>query len=203
MNSLEIMLSEKMKDSEPALDVVGSDRKVFQVAVQDFTNYVKFNLKLPEETSNWDVVEKMGQLYGKEPVEFESFLTVWVGLWLKKWRGRVKLLFGSQSQSSLSKDSETLSKAEVFWGKLACRQEMIGMVVSALIKNAEICGTEMLAEYLLKMELGKKNSQDINDKEQVLGVLNGALRRVREMALDVGPLLFVKVDRGYFAAAKQ
>jgi len=46
MNFMEIMLGEKLKDADSALDIKGSDRKVFQVACQDFTNYLKFHWNL-------------------------------------------------------------------------------------------------------------------------------------------------------------
>jgi len=32
MNFVELMIGEKLKDADPALDIMGSDRKVLQVA---------------------------------------------------------------------------------------------------------------------------------------------------------------------------
>ncbi len=49
MNFIEILLSEKLKDKNPMLDVLGSDRKVLQIACQDLTNYLKVH---------WDLVGK-------------------------------------------------------------------------------------------------------------------------------------------------
>src|SRR4030067_257894 len=46
MNCVEIMIGEKLKESDPALDILGSDRKVLQVACEDFTNYLKFHWQL-------------------------------------------------------------------------------------------------------------------------------------------------------------
>ena len=56
------------------------------------------------------------------------------------------------------------------------------IVVGTLVKNGEICGTEILSENLLKMELGEKCYQDLNETEQVFCVLNNALRKAREMS---------------------
>ena len=188
-----------MKAADPTLDILGSDRKLLQVAYQDFTNYLKFNMNFAdEETNNFHLAQKIEQLYREDPVELESFLTAWTGIWLKKWKERVKLLIGEQNQDELSKVSKTLANAETNWRKLDCKEEMIGIVASTLIRNAEICGTEILAEYLLKMELGKKIDQDINNKEQVLAILNNALRKAREMAQSIGPLISVKIDKNYF-----
>jgi hypothetical protein len=198
MNSIETMLSKKIKEAEPTLDLLGADRKVLQVVFQDFTNYLKFNWNLAEETNILDHADKTEQLHEVDPVEIESFLTVWSGIWLKKWKKRVNLLIGNQNQNELSKAPETLAKTEALWTKLECREEMIGLVVSVLIKNAEICGTKIIAENLLKMELRKKIDQDINNKEQVLAILNNALRQAREIAQRTGPLISIKVDKSYY-----
>jgi hypothetical protein len=199
MNFVEIILTEKLKDADPALDVLGSDRKVLQVACQDFTNYLKYHCGLiGKEASNFELAEKMESLFKDDPAEFEAFLTVWVGIWLKKWKERVKLLIGTQNQSKWNKVAKTLANAEPLWRSLSHKQEIMEIVVSTLIKNGEICGTEILTENLLKMELGEKNIQDLNEKERVMTTLNNALRKAREMSLSKGPLIFVKIDKGYY-----
>jgi hypothetical protein len=201
MNFVEIVLTEKLKDADPALDVLGSDRKVLQVACQDFTNYLKFQWELiGKESNNFELVEKIEQFLKENPSELESFLTVWVGIWLKKWKERVKLLFGSQNQNKWNKVAKTLANSEPLWKTLQHKQEITELVVGTLIKNGEICGTEILAENLLKMELGEKANQTTTDKEQVLWVLNNALRKAREMAQSRGPLIFVKIDKGYYSS---
>ncbi len=198
MNSLETIIAKKMKEAEPALDIQGSDRKVLQVACQDFTNYLKFNTMHGDSKKNHCLNEKIGQFITEEPAELESFLTVWTGMWLKKWKQRVKLLFGDQNQKNLSKISKNLADISDLWTKLECKQEMMEIVVCALIRNAEICGTEILAENILKTELGKNSNHDIADKEQMFAILNNALRRAREMTQGTGPLIYVKIDKRYY-----
>jgi hypothetical protein len=201
MNFVEIVLTEKLKDADPALDVLGSDRKVLQVACQDFTNYLKFQWELiGKESNNFELVEKMERFYKENSSELEAFLTVWVGIWLKKWKERVKLLIGNQNQNKWNKVAKTLANAEPIWRNLQHKQEVIELVVGTLIKNGEICGTEILSENLLKMELGETTCQRQDEKEQVLYVLNNALRKAREMAQSRGPLIFVKIDKGYYSS---
>jgi hypothetical protein len=204
MDIIETMLSKKIKEQEPTLDILGADRKVLQVAHQDFTTYLKFNRNLADkETNILDHPDKVEQLHKEDPAEIESFLTVWTGLWLKKWKKRVNLLIGKQNQSGQVVAPETLAKTESLWTKLECREEMIEIVSATLIKNAEICGTKIIAENLLKTELRKKNDQDINNKEQVLAVLNNALRQAREIAQRTGPLISLKVDKSYYLPNEQ
>lgn len=204
MNFVEIVLTEKLKDADPALDILGSDRKVLQVACQDFTNYLKFQWGLiGKEANNFELVERMERLFKENPPELEEFITVWVGIWLKKWKERVKLMIGNQNQNKWDKVAKTLSVAEPLWRNLMHKQEITEIVVGTLIKNGEICGTEILAENLLKMELGEKCNHSLNEKEQTLTVLNCSLRKAREMAQSRGPLIFVKIDKGYFSAGNE
>ena len=199
MNFVEIILTEKLKEADPALDILGSDRKVLQVACQDFTNYLKFQWNLiGKEASNCELVEKIEQLFKEDPAELEAFLTVWTGIWLKKWKERVKLLIGNQGANKWNKVTKTLNNAEPLWRKLERKQDVMEVVVATLVKNGEICGTEILSENLLKMELGEKNNHRLDEKEQVLTVLNNSLRKAREMAQSKGPLIFVKIDKGYY-----
>ena len=81
---------EKLKEADSALDVSGSDRKVLQVACQDFTNFLKFHWDLiGKEASQCELVEKLEKLFKEDPAELEEFLAVWVGIWLRKWKERV------------------------------------------------------------------------------------------------------------------
>jgi hypothetical protein len=204
MNFVELMIGEKLKESDPALDIMGSDRKVLQVACQDFTNYLKFHWNLMGKESNQcELVEKLENLFKEDSSELDAFLTIWIGIWFKKWKERVKLLIGDQNASRWNKISKTIGNAEPFWKKLENKQELQEIVVTTLVKNGEICGTEILSENLIKMELGEKRVQDLSDKERVFTVLNEVLRKAREMAQSKGPLIFVKIDKGYYNTPSQ
>jgi len=199
MNFVELMIGEKLKDMDPALDIMGSDRKVLQVACQDFTNYLKFHWNLMgKEANQCEVIERLENLLKEDNSELESFLTVWISIWFKKWKERVKLLIGDQNASKWSKVSKTISNAEPIWKKYERKQELQEIVVTTLLKNGEICGTEILSENLLKMELGEKHFEDLNEKAVVFAVVNNVLRKAREMSQSKGPLIFVKIDKGYY-----
>jgi len=200
MNFVEIMIGEKLKDADPALDIMGSDRKVLQVACQDFTNYLKFHWQLiGKENSNCEIVDKLEVLFRENADELDSYLAIWCKNWFKKWQQRVKLLIGNQGANKWSKMAKNITDAEPIWHRIDHKQELQEIVVSTLIKNGEICGTEILAENLLKLELGEKSVQSItDDKERLFTVLNNTLRKSREMAQSRGPLIFVKVDKGYY-----
>jgi hypothetical protein len=199
MNFVELMIGEKLKDADPALDIMGSDRKVMQVACQDFTNFLKFHWNMiGREASQCEVVERLEAVFKEDSSELEAFLTVWIGIWFKKWKERVKLLIGDQNASRWNKISKTLITAEPLWKRIEHKQELQELIITTLLKNGEICGTDILSENLLKMELGEKHVQELNEREQVFTIVNEALRKAREMAQSKGPLIFVKVDKGYY-----
>ncbi len=201
MNFIEILVGEKLREADSALDILGSDRKVLQVACEDFTNYAKFHWQLiGKETSQLELAEKLEQLFKEDRRELEEFLSVWVGVWFKKWKERVKLLIGEESAQKWSKVSKNINNAEPFWRKIEHKQEIKELVVGTLIKNGEICGTEILSENLLKMEFGEKRVQLLSDRERILIAVNNALRKGRDMAQSKGPLIFVKIDKGYYGA---
>jgi hypothetical protein len=202
MNFVEIMIGEKLREADSALDILGSDRKVLQVACEDFTNYAKFHWELMgKETCQLELADKLEQIFKEDHVEFEEFVNVWIGVWFKKWKERVKLLIGEGNASKWSKVTKTINNAEPLWRTLEGKQEIRELIVTTLIKNGEICGTEILSENLLKMELGEKRVQYLRDKERVLIAVNNALRKGRDMAQSKGPLIFVKIDKGYYGAS--
>jgi hypothetical protein len=204
MNFVEMMIGEKLKDADPALDVMGSDRKVLQVACQDFTNYLKFHWNLiGKEANQCEIVEKLETLFKENADELDAFLTVWCNMWFKKWKQRVKLLIGNQNACKWNKMAKTITDAEPIWRQIEHKQELQEIVIATLIKNGEVCGTEILAENLLKMELGEKHIQKLCEKERVFTTLNNTLRKAREMAQSRGPLIFVKIDKGYYNPAAE
>ena len=199
MNFIEIMIGEKLKDTDSALDITGSDRKVLQVACRDFANYLKFHWNLiGKEASECELVERLEKLFKEDSEELNAFVTVWIGIWFKKWKQRVQLLIGNQNANKWNKMAKTITNAEPLWNKIERKQELQEVVIATLIKNGEICGTEILAENLLKLELGEKSVRNLEHKERLLVTLNNTLRRAREMAHSRGPLIFVKVDKGYY-----
>jgi hypothetical protein len=200
MNFIELLLSEKLKDKNPMLDVLGSDRKVLQIACQDLTNYLKVHWDLVgKEASECELVEKLEKFFNEDPTELHEFLNIWTGIWLRKWNERVKLLIGNENTKRWNKVTKVLNNAEPLWKKLANRQEMQEVITSTLVRNGEICGTSILAENLLKMELGDEKKREFSsDGEQVLNVVNSTLRKARELAQSKGPLIFVKIDKGYY-----
>ncbi len=202
MNFLELLLSQCLKDRNPLLDLQGSDRRVLQIACEDLMNFLKVHWGLIwRENCDCDLVEKVHKYFEENSEEFSKFVDIWSGLWIKKWNERVKLLIGSNASPQWSRVNKKLRKAESLWRQLKRRREAKDILVESLIRNGEICGTSIMAENLLKLELGapKKRSYWKSEEEKVLNLVNATLRKARQMSYSTGPLIFVKLDRKYFA----
>ena len=198
MSFIEQLISEKIKKISPTIQAQGSDRKVLQLAYKDFANYMKFSSK-STYSSNFE--EKLETISKNDLPELDSFLTIWTGLWINKWQQRVKLFIGNNAKKELNDLQQTYSQAEPMWKNLDCKDELVDMVKSMLINNGEICGSEMLAEYALKIEL-TKNKLDLKDKQQAITFVNNITHRVHAIAKTTGPLMFVEVTKSYYSSAQ-
>lgn len=203
MNFIETLMSEKIMEKNPLIDVLGADRKVLQIACQDLANFLRVHWNLiGSEASQCEVVERLEKLFEEDPEELQEFMVVWSGIWLRKWGERVKLLIGNENSKKWNNVTKILNNAEPIWARLSNRSQMEDIVISTLIKNGEICGTSILAENLLKMELGDEKRNYANEKEQTLNAVTNALRKARDLTQSKGPLIFVKVDKGYYQASQ-
>lgn len=192
-------MSEKLIEKDPLIDVLAADRKVLQIACQDLTNYLEIHWNLVgKEDSECEVAERLEKIFEEDQEELTEFLGVWTGIWLKKWKERVKLLIGNENSKRWNSVTKTLNRVEPLWGSLANRREIEEVVISTLVKNGEICGTSILAENLLKMELGEEKKRYASSNERVMNAVNDTLRKARELTQSKGPLIFVKVDKGYY-----
>jgi hypothetical protein len=199
MNFIETLLSEKLKEVNPTLDVFGSDRKVLQIACQDLMNYIKVHWNLVgKEANEYELAERLEKFFDENPTEMQEFLGIWTRIWFEKWKERVKLLIGNENSNRWNRVTKLLTNAEPVWRRLTNRQEMQELIASTLIKNGEICGTSILAENLLKMELGEKDRNYSNEQEQLMSVVNNTLRKARELTRSKGPFIYVKIDKGYY-----
>ena len=199
MNNIETMLSKKIKEIDPTLDINGADHKVFQTACQDLANYLKYMnwSGMDKKISILSKLDKISLFHGKEKAELECFLSYWTHIWLEKWNKRINLLIGNSNKIE-SKQSDKLAKGNSLWTKLECKEEMTWDVVATLIKHSEICGTQIIAESILKNALAEKEEKDIKDAEQLLSILTGALSKARRLSQTAGALISIKIDKGYY-----
>jgi hypothetical protein len=192
---LEALIADKIRKMDSTLDLQGSDRKLFKLACQDFANYIKHSGKSADK---FHFEEKRENFQKKKLPELEAFLTIWTAAWMRKWQERVKLFVGNQSKGDFNDCQKSLEKAQPAWETLDCKEELLDIVQSALIKNGEVCGTQILAEHAVKMELAKDDLEFDNGK--TVEFLNNVMRRARLIAQTSGPLMFIEISKAYYAS---
>lgn len=204
MNFIELLLSESLKKKRSQLDLQGSDRRVLQIAYEDFINYLKVQWGLVgDRAASYKLISRLEGYLHNEWEELQEFINVWSGLWLRKWDERVKLLIGKRNGKRWERMHKPLRNAEPLWSGLRSKKEIKEIVIGTLVRNGEICGTSVLAENLLKFGLNNcaKNKIDVNETEQLLNVVNDALRRARNVSQSTGPLIFLRVSKNFFQFA--
>lgn len=195
MDCIETLIEEKIKKIDSTADLRGADRKMLQLACQDFTNYIRFTSK---SAFNLCSEEKLLEFSKNKPFELEMFLAVWTSMWVRKWQQRVKLFFGERTKNEQNKNFSNIAKTESNWQTLECKQELVDIAKFTLINNGEICGTQNLAENAIKTELSKSENLKILDKAQALTFMKNVMRRAHEIAKTTGPLMFVEVSKAYY-----
>jgi len=203
MNFIEQMLAESLQNKNPQLDLEGTDKKVLRIACEDILNFLKVYWKLiGQEIVEIELTEKIRQYYEENPEELIEFVNLWTGMWIRKWGERVKLLLAQENSERWKEANARLAKVESTWRRLQNRNEIEDMIINALIKNGEICGTYILAENLLKNELVSYTDGKIFTKEELLTLTNKAIKKAKQLSQSKGPLIFVKVDRKFFQFIK-
>ena len=188
------IITKKIIKQDPSIRLQDCDRKLLQVACEDFENYIKH---VWNPNSNLDVEQKLEELSMHESQELDAFLTIWTCRWMQKWKQRIKLLIGKQNKSQISQLSKTLVKAQSQWTVLEHKGELIDIVTSALTRNGEICATKLLAEYILKTELAK-DKVEFSNKQQALTFLSNVIHKAAEISQSSGPLIFIEVNKAYY-----
>jgi hypothetical protein len=185
-----IILAKNIRQQEPTLDLEGADRKVLQVALQDLTNYITYIQNQHQQINTEETSEQAS-------TEIASFFNVWTGMWLKKWNQRFSLLIG-ENPAEAPKNPQASGKDGAGMENFGCREELTQLIISALIKNSEICGTKIIAEDILQKEAKKVAGSDINSRETTFKLLNAALSRVREIAQSTTPVVYIRVQKSYY-----
>ena len=67
-----------------------------------------------------------------------------------------------------------------------------------LVNNGEVCGTEIIADNILKQELIK--AVDFSDMKQTVAFLENIIRAAHNTAKTSGLLMFVEVNKGYYSS---
>jgi hypothetical protein len=203
MNFLLLLLAESLRQRAPQLDLVGTDRKILSIAIEDLKNYLKVHWNLVgKENSDSKLREKVHRYFHERIEELEEMIDLWSGMWMRKWGERVKLVIGDEKSRKLKNIHGFSEEGRFRWRHLEGWCEVEEMALEALIRNGEICGTASLAESLLKAEFRQSARKKIC-KDDLIDVVNSVFRRARQLSKNKGPLMFVRIDKHFWKVLRQ
>ena len=85
MSFLLLLLAESLRKRAPQLDLVGTDRKILSIALEDLKNYLKVHWNLVgQEGSDSKFREKVHRYFHERIEELEELVDFWSGMWMRK-----------------------------------------------------------------------------------------------------------------------
>jgi len=190
MSWTDILIQETLQELEPTLDLNGVDIRLYQICLEDFKSYLKWLIKESKKNGNG-----INTFSGEESKEACEFIKIWVGLWWKKYKERVKL----QLQSPIPPDNLLLQGINYL--KFFTIEEQVGiveMVTEEFIKNGEICCSKILADSLFKRILGRYSPSKVWTKADKINLVTQLKGEARRIARVHGCLVFIRIDKRYY-----
>jgi len=166
---------------------------MYEIACEDFVHYLIVKWRITDKKIFHDkfldcLVEGMSA---------KIFVDTWVRSWYDKWKQRVKLILKEEDWTS---DKEQVTRmvrrgsSMLGAGAITRFKEPI---IEQLINSGEIACVNILAEQLIKAEVGRMNAKPRSTKQEIHFV-NHLMKKLRGYIGVRGPLVFLKVHKEYF-----
>jgi hypothetical protein len=123
---------------------------------------------------------------------------MWVSRWLRQWNVRVKLVTGNDAEARQhwKRSTADLKKGEARYEEID-HAKIEEYIASALIRNGLLCGTQIVASNLLKLELAKESK--LTGDEFFCDLVYRAASAAKSLANTTGPVIFLRVDGHYYS----
>lgn len=196
-----------LKKIEPSLELQGRDQRLLHICCADFKNYSDY---LEENSMNSEgimpssVAMEVDLTTGDyrveendETEEIVEFVQMWVKGWRKKYLERVQITVKKFPSFKSSKTRERGARMMSNFSK----EEIDGIkkaIVRTLIKNGEICCTDILTDASFKAVLGRYSKEGEWTPEKKLNFMSSIIREVKRMSHTRGVLVFIKPDKRYY-----
>lgn len=208
------LIFNKLSDICPTLSLNGSDRRVYNICIKDFKNYVQYldrnHLRIENKTpatQTWldgsmnvdDIISVMmgdgGLTQNLESTkEVTEFVDMWVHWWFQKWTKRTKVIFNDKDMPFNTSKAVSMISCPFTAEE---KEELMAVFVDELIRYGEICCTEIVGESLFQkaVDSSQKKEWKLEDKVNFISRLQ---RDAREISYTHGPLVFIKADANYY-----
>jgi len=189
---VKMIIADVLQKIEPSLELFGDDKMILNICEADFWDYVtwmekKTCLKVEEEYE----VNEVRIAQEKDVKENVEFIEMFVKLWWKKYKERVKLSFDLPPQDLMIAKGEGILKS-LF--TVEEKIEIIEELTHTFIRFGELCMPKKLAESIFIRTLGQITTNRMTTQDK-LNLMTNLQREAKRLAYSHGSLLFVHPKR--------
>jgi hypothetical protein len=186
------LLAKEIEGYLPQFELYSSDFQMVTYACMDFEEWLKCKWNL---SNRQGIYERLEKILEKDPETFRSLLICWAGLWLEKWRDRVKVL--STKPKPPQGVIKQIKEARNILRNMEHRKELKTLLVQKLIRHGEICMPRFIVDQLIIEEIAKhiKGTSEPSESTIILpfDILNSLSQRISQLSKEKGPLVYLNM----------
>ncbi|MBS7653624.1 hypothetical protein KEJ43_00920 [Candidatus Bathyarchaeota archaeon] len=191
-NTLFSLLVEELGTYIPQFKPYTLDYQMVIYASKDLEVWLKVKMNTDD---NRVIYERLEENFRSKPRDLRISINFWAGMWLKKWRERVRIL---STRFKMPPDHiEKIRKARKLYQNIDYKSELKSMAVKKLVDNGEICMIEPIAENLIVEEIARRIRKD--DKSLIpaaldpLSIYSSVGSRISMLPKERGPLIYLNI----------
>ena len=196
-NRLLSLLIEEFEKHIPQFKPYSLDYQIVIYASKDLEMWLKVKLNTND---NRIVYKTLREYYMNNPKDLKVSINFWAGMWLKKWRERVRIL--STKFEIPKKYAEKIRKARKIYRHMDYRSELKNIAIRKLINQGEICMVEFIAENLIIEEIAKRIQKSNKNSRFItlnpLSMYNAISNRIARLSKEKGPLVYLNIKPNMF-----
>lgn len=189
------LLAKEFETFIPQFKPYATDYQMVAYASKDLENWLKVKMGIDD---NKLIYRRVEEIYEKSPKEFKASLNFWAGMWLRKWRERVRIL--STKLEEPKDHIERIKMARKILQEVDWREELRRVVIKKLIECGEICMTEFIADNLILEEVAKRLQKTRGGIMALnpLSIYNAVNAKITRLSREKGPLVYLNIKPGLF-----
>lgn len=191
-NTLFSVLVEELGTYIPQFKPYTLDYQMVIYASKDLEVWLKVKMNTDD---NRVIYEWLEENFRNKPRDLRISINFWAGMWLKKWRERVRIL---STRFKMPPDHiEKIRKARKLYQNIDYKSELKNMAVKKLVDYGEICMIEPIAENLIIEEIARRIRKDDKSLMPValdpLSIYNTVGGRISLLPRERGPLIYLNI----------
>ncbi|MCD6466211.1 hypothetical protein J7L27_07605 [Candidatus Bathyarchaeota archaeon] len=196
-NKLLSLLAEELGTYIPQFKPFTSDYQMLLYASRDLEIWLKVKMNTDD---NRVIYRSLEEEFRSKPNDLRMSINFWSGMWLKKWRERVRVL---STKFKMPKNNiERIKKARRTYQNMDYRSELKKMAIRKLINCGEICMVEPIAENLIIEEIAKRIRKEEKGSALIavdpLSIYNAVSSRIARLPEEKGPLIYLNIKPNLF-----